>query len=159
MGVLLGLVLCALGIWYLFRWLFSRTSREGRRHIPRQSVFLWAKRLWVSLASVLRRVVLFSKPYREAGHLYRSLLKWGHRSGLPHLVSETPAEYGSRLGKQFPSLTGEIGGIVEAFNLAVYGEAALDEARMTQANAFWKRLRSPRYWPARLKSWSIGSTV
>jgi hypothetical protein len=68
-------------------------------------------------------------------------------------LSETPAEYGSRLRKQFPPLTGEIGGIVEAFNLVVYGEVNLDDEQMTLAKLSWKRLRSPRYWPARLKSW------
>jgi hypothetical protein len=68
-------------------------------------------------------------------------------------LSETPAEYGLRLKKHFPSLAGEIEGIVAAFNLAVYGEIVLDDARMNLARASWRRLRSPRYWPARLKSW------
>jgi hypothetical protein len=57
------------------------------------------------------------------------------------------------LKKQFPSLTSEIGGIVEAFNLVVYGEMDLEAEQMTLAKLSWRRLRSPRYWPARLKSW------
>ena len=91
--------------------------------------------------------------YRVAIQFYSALLKWGRRSGLPHLLSETPVEYGSRLKMQFPSLTGEIGGIVEAFNLEVYGEVALDDEQMSLAKLSWRRLRSPRYWPIRLKSW------
>ena len=58
-----------------------------------------------------------------------------------------------RLRKQFPSFNEEIGGIVDAFNLSVYGEMDLDEDLMTRARHSWKKLRSPRYWPTRLKSW------
>lgn len=131
--LLVGLILCALGIWYLLRWLFSRTSKKtpGRR-------FKWA----------LPRI----RGYRDAMQLYRALLNWGRRSGRPHLLRETPAEYGLRLQKQFPSLTRDIGRIVEAFNLVVYGEVALDDEQMTRAKVSWRRLRSARYWPARLKS-------
>jgi hypothetical protein len=134
LGLLAGLILCALGIWYLLRWLLSRTSKEalGRR-------FKWK----------LPRL----KAYRNAVQLYRAFVKWGRRSGLPHLLNETPAEYGSRLQKQFPSLTGDIGRIVEAFNLVVYGQVDLDEKQMSLAKRSWRRLRSSRYWPARLKSW------
>jgi hypothetical protein len=72
---------------------------------------------------------------------------------MPHILSETPAEYGIRLGKRFPSLSGEIERIVGTFNLIVYGEAAIDDEQMSQAKRSWRKLRSPRYWPARLKSW------
>jgi hypothetical protein len=91
--------------------------------------------------------------YRNAVQLYRTFLRWGRRSGLPHLLWETPAEYGSRLRKQFPSLNQEIGGIVDAYNFTVYGEKAPEEDQMTRARHSWKKLRSPRYWPTRLRSW------
>jgi hypothetical protein len=97
-------------------------------------------------------VVQRAKGYRSAVQLYRALLNWGGRSGLPHVLSETPAEYGSRLERQFPSLRGEIGGIVEAFNRVVYGELILESEQMSRIKRSWKRLRSPRYWPFRLKS-------
>ena len=155
LGVLMVLILCALAVWYLLRWLFSKTSKEERRHIHWQLALLWAQRLWAALAMGLQRALQRVKGYRDAVQIYRALLKWGRRSGLPHLLSETPAEYGSRLRVQFPSLTGEIGGIVEAFNLVVYGEVALDDEQMTLAKLSWRRLRSPRYWPARVKSWFL----
>jgi hypothetical protein len=155
LGLLMGLILCALGTWYLLRWLFSRTSKEERKYIHWQLALLWAQRMWAALGMGLQRTVQRLKGYRDAVQLYRALLMWGRRSGLPHLLSETPAEYGSRLKKQFPSLTGEIGGIVEAFNLVAYGEVALDDEQMTLAKLSWRRLRSPRYWPARLKSWFL----
>jgi hypothetical protein len=151
--LLIGLIFCVLGTWYLLRWLFSKTSKEEGKYIHWQLALLWAQRLWAALGIGLTRAVQRLKGYQNAVQLYRAFLKWGRLSGLPHLLSETPAEYGSRLKEHFPSLTGEIGGIVEAFNLVVYGEVALDDEQMTLAKLFWKRLRSPRYWPARLKSW------
>jgi hypothetical protein len=154
LGVLIGLILCALGAWYLLRWLFSKTPKaEKRRRITWKLLLWWAQRLWTSLAMGLQRAGQRLKGYREAVQLYRGLLRWGSRSGLPHVLSETPAEYGSRLGKQFPSLSGEIEGIVGAFNLMVYGEVTLDDEQMTLAKLSWRRLRSPRYWPVRLRSW------
>jgi hypothetical protein len=153
--VLMGIILCAIGTWYLLQWLLSRTSKEERKHNYWQLPLLWAQRLWAVLRMGLQRAVQRLKGYRDAAQLYRALLKWGHRSGLPHLLSETPAEYGLRLNKQFPYLFGEIGGIIEAFNLVVYGEVTLDNEQMTMAKVSWRRLRSPRYWPARLKAWFL----
>jgi hypothetical protein len=153
LGLLMGLILCAIGTWYLLRRLFSRTSKEERNYIHWQLALFWAQKLWATLCMGLKRAVQRLRGYRDAVQLYRAFLKWGRRSGFPHLLSETSAEYGSRLQKQFPSLTGEIGGIVEAFNLVVYGEVDLDDEQMILAKLSWKRLRSPRYWFARLKSW------
>ncbi len=155
LGLLIGLILCALSTWYLLRWLNSSTSKQERKPIHWQRVLLWAQRLWIALAVGLQRAVQWLKGYRDAVQIYRALLKWGRRSGLPHLLSETPVEYGSRLRMQFPSLTGEIGRIVEAFNLVVYGEVALNDDQMTLAKLSWRRLHSPRYWPARVKSWFL----
>jgi hypothetical protein len=154
-GVMIGLILCALGTWYLLRWLFSRTPKGERGHIQWMAMLWWAQRLWEALVLGGQRAVQRLRGYRNALELYRALLKWGRRSGLPHLPSETPYEYGSRLGKQFPSLTGEIGRIVKAFNLVAYGEVVLDDNRMSLVKLSWRRLRSPRYWPARLKSWFL----
>jgi len=155
LGLLVGLILCALGMWYLLRWLFLRTSKEDRRYTHWPPVLLWARRLWAALGMGLKRAVQRLKGYQDAIQLYRAFLKWGRLSGLAHLLSETPAEYGSRLQTQFPSLTGDIGRIVKAFNLAVYGEVVLDDEQMTLAKRSWRRMRSSRYWPARLKSWFL----
>ena len=155
LGLLIGLILCALGTWYFLRWLFSRTSKQEKKPIRWPLFLLWAQRLWAVLCMGLQMAVQKLKGYRVAVQFYSALLKWGRRSGLPHLLSETPVEYGSRLKMRFPSLTGEIGGIVEAFNLEVYGEVALDDEQMSVAKRSWRRLRSPRYWPVRLKSWFL----
>jgi hypothetical protein len=155
LGVLMAIFLCALGTRYLLRWLFSRTPRGERIRIRWDLLLLWARRVWLDFAMGLHKAVQRLKGYGDAVQFYRALLKWGRRSGLPHLLSETPAEYGSRLRKQFPPLTGEIEGIVEAFNLVVYGEVELDDERTTLIKLAWKRLRGPRYWPVRMKSWFL----
>lgn len=151
--LLISLIFCALGVWHLLRWLISRTSKEERKPIYWQLVLLWAQRLWTSFASGVKWALQKLKGYRDPVQLYRTFLRWGRRSGLPHLLSETPAEYGSRLQRQFPSLTRDIGRIVETFNLVVYAEMDLDNAQIARVKLSWKRLRSVRHWPARLKSW------
>lgn len=151
--VLIALSFCALGVWFLLRWLFSRTSKADRKHLERQRVFLWVLRLWAALRLGVQWAVRRLKGYRTAVQVYGALLKWGRRSGMPRSLSETPGEYGFRLQKQFPVLAGDIGEITGAFNLAAYGEVILDEAHMNRVKSAWKRLRSCRYWPARLKCW------
>jgi hypothetical protein len=155
LGLLVGFILCTLGTGYLLRWLFSGTSKEDRKYTPWLLALWWAQRLWAALGRHFKWTLQRLKGYRDAVQLYRALLKWGRRSGRPHLLRETPAEYGLRLQKQFPSLTVDIGRIVAAFNLEVYGEVALDDEQMTLARRSWRRLRSSRYWPARLKSWFL----
>ncbi len=151
--LLIGLIFCVLAIWHLLRWLISRTYKEERKPIHWQLMLWWTQRLWAALASGFKRATQKFMGYRDPVQFYCAFLRWGRRSGLPHLLSETPGEYGLRLKKQFPSLTRDIGRIVGAFNLAVYGEVNLDDGQMTRVKHSWKRLRSARHWPARLKSW------
>jgi hypothetical protein len=82
---------------------------------------------------------------------YRALLAWARRSGLRPAPTHTPAEIGARLQQQFPRLQAEIGSIVGAFNEEVYRETALPTDRLAEVRFAWRRLRSPRQWPARLK--------
>lgn len=151
--LLIGLILCVLGLWYLIRWLFSRTAKEQRARVHWLLVIGWAQRMWAALGRGFKWALQRLRGYRDAVQLYGAFLRWGRHSGLPHVSSETPGEYGSRLQKQFPFLTWDIGRIIDAYNLKVYAEIKLDDAYMTGVKRSWKRLRSTRYWPARLKSW------
>jgi hypothetical protein len=93
--------------------------------------------------------------HREKGavQLYTALLRWGRRSGVPRLASETPREYGSRLKRQFPAVTREVASIIEAFNQTVYGGIVLKDRRLAQAA--WRTLSSPLLWGRRLKMWFV----
>ncbi len=155
LGVLIALILCGLGMWYLFRWLFSRTTGSEKRQIQWSLISSWGAQLWSVLLLCWEKIVREVKGHRSAVQLYSTLLNWGRHSGLHHFLSETPTEYGERLGHQFPTLNREIGLIAEAFNKEVYGDIVLDEQQFTLANLAWRRLRSPIHWPSRFKSWFL----
>jgi hypothetical protein len=157
LAALIGIIACCLGAWYLLRWLFSRTSRSEEKHIQWNLIFLWASRLWTGLIVLWHKLVARLKGFKDAAQLYSALLRWGRHSGLPRSLSETPAEYGGRLERQFPPLRRNIEVIVDAYNEQVYGEMVLDESRLTTAKHSWRSLRSPYYWPSRVKSWFLRS--
>jgi hypothetical protein len=77
---------------------------------------------------------------------------WGHHSGLPRSLSETPNEYEMRLGHRFPALKKEIGVITKAFNQEVYGEMVPEAQQLKLAQLAWRKLCSPLHWPIRLRS-------
>jgi hypothetical protein len=157
-GSLLGLILiivCGVVLFYLFRWLLSRTSVSRRRQTTRHLISLWLERLRILLASCWTWIIRRVKGYEGAVQLYTALRIWGRHSGLPHLLSETPIEYGLRLKHRFPSLKGEIELIIRAFNQEVYGETILTDRQWAEARSAWRRLRSPRHWPSRLMSWFL----
>ena len=155
LGVLIALIVCGLGMWYLFRWLFSRTTKSRKTQIQWSLISLWASQQCRALLLCWAKIVRRMKGYRSAVQLYNALLNWGRHSGLPHFLSETPTEYGVRLRHQFPTLNREIGLIAEALNKEVYGEIVLDEQQFTMAKLAWRRLRSPIHWPSRFKSWFL----
>lgn len=152
---LLFLTLIAVSIYFLFQWLFSRTSINQKRHLPRHPILLWAEKLRLFLRSLWIRFVRSIKGYKGAVQLYTALIIWGRRSGLPHSLSETPREYGLRLTGRFPVLRKDIELIIEAFNREVYGGVVLDENQLTIAHSAWFKLRSPLHWPRRVKTWFL----
>jgi hypothetical protein len=160
-GGLLGLIVlivAAVALFFLFRWLLSRTSIPQKRQGLWNAILSWIDELRILLDCCWRWIIRKTEGYRRAGQLYTALLNWGRHGGLSHLLSETPREYGLRLKNRFPSLKEEIGLIVEAFHQEVYGEIILSEQRWVEAMSAWRRLRSPLRWPSRLKSWFSGST-
>jgi Domain of unknown function (DUF4129) len=157
LGSLLGLAVFGVScliLFYLFRWLFSRTSIRPKRQSPGlwYVISLWASRFRTFLALCRQGIVRGLRGYHKAAQLYSVLLSWGRHSGLPCSPSETPTEYGLRLKDQFPSLQREIGWIVGAFNQEVYGEIHLNSEQLATPRFAWYRLRSPAQWPSRLKA-------
>ena len=101
---------------------------------------------WNGLLHMLRRV-------DSAIPVYRGILDWGRRSGLPPIPSETPMEYGCRLSQHFPQLKADIAVIIETFNVEVYGSTKINRQLLSQMLAARRNMRSPRHWPQRLKTW------
>lgn len=152
---LIVLVVSCIGIWYLVRWLSSRTPREEGKPVQWDLILSWAARLWVLLALLWEKIATRLKAYEDAAQFYKALLAWGRHSGFSHVISETPREYSLRLRNRFPRLEKDVEMIVEAFNREVYGEEVLDQGQLRVARRAWRRLRSPRYYPSRVKSWFL----
>jgi hypothetical protein len=150
--VVLFLVLAAIIIFYLVRWLLSRTKTQPRRASQAGSFSSWVERMVAFLLAFWDRCASMFGSLRGPAQLYGALQAWGRRSGIARMVSETPTEYGLRLQNRFPALQKDIRGIIAAFNEEVYGEIALGEQEIARAHSAWRRLRSPLNWPSRLKA-------
>ncbi len=148
-GLVLAVMILFL-LWRLLRWLFSKSPVRKRE----KPSFNWIFELLTEVLRLMHRcnLRLGLKPGKlMAIDLYGKLLKWGTHSGLPRMTSETPNEYGSRLGRRFPYLEKEIKGVVGALNREVYGQMILDDGQLTAVRSSWGRLRSPLHWPARIR--------
>jgi hypothetical protein len=150
---LLVLLIIGVSLYYLYKWLLSKTESQGEKQSPRDLISLFLERLRTILHSLERILSRISRGHRNAVQLYSALLRWGSRSSLPRSSSETPHEYGSRLKHRFPLLGTDIESIVQAFNEEVYGEITLNRNRLIVAQSAWRRLRSPLLWPARARTW------
>lgn len=140
------------GVRYLIRWLLSRTEKTKR---PKSGFSL----SWIRWTTFFHALFLFLFKRRTAlgvVELYKQLLLWGKRSGIPRAVDETPLEYGKRLTRRFPDEGGEFGRIIDAFNLTVYGETQQENAGLHGAREAWRRLKRLYLLLVRLKSRWIG---
>ena len=146
------LALTVLGVWHLVRWLLMRTALVGNGEGHGSLISLWVERIRAFL-NYCRSRILGRGRLRRATRLYAGLLAWGRRSGVAHVRSETPGEYGARLKRQFPVLEKEIGVIIELYHGEVYGTRVITEGQWTSARSVWRQLRSPVNWPSRLRSW------
>ena len=157
-GVLV-LAILALGAWYLIRWLASRRPEDANT-LGMWDLFLrWISLVKTLLLSLLARVPRRRHGDRGAGYHYALLQRWGFHCGLPHIPSETPLEYGSRLLQYFPMLSNEIALIIDLFNQTVYGVIDPDAKQLTTARLAMRRLRSPLIWPARIRTWFLSPGV
>jgi hypothetical protein len=157
-GSLLGLILIivsCVALFYLFRWLLSRTPITRRGHGTWYPILLWIEGLRAFLLACLKWMIRRVKSYKGAAQLYTALRIWGRHSGLPHFMSETPREYGLRLKNRFPSLKKEIESIIEALNQEAYAETTLSEKQLSQVRFALRRMQSPMHWPSRLKNWFL----
>ena len=153
-GVIVVILLAIAGfiILRLLKWIFSRTVLEVDQK----------KGIWELLLSYIYTVKAFflslsikiiKRPdtASAAEKYFNFLLRWGRISGLKHTASETPKEYGSRLGDRFPKIEKEIGLIVHIHDEAIYGCIPVDQSRISSARLALRKIRSPLLWFARIK--------
>ncbi len=158
LGVLLALAFCALLIWQLGWWLSKRSDSAEPGPSPWQLFRKLLQKVFTKIFMLCRRLQGVGKRSRSPVQLYLSLINWGALSGLPLIPSETPREYGGRLSKRLPAATKEIDIIITAHNVLIYGGRTDQEAQLPQLSQLqgaWSayiRLRSLRFWPARMKS-------
>ena len=148
-------VVAGICVFYVLKWLLSRTSASEKREPQSWSISAWFVRLWDLLISSCKKVSRSMKGYEKAAELYGALLRWARRSGFPNVRSETPLELGARLDARFPALKPQIEVIISAFNQEVYGERVLSGMQLATARSAWRTLRSPLLWPSRLKTWFL----
>jgi hypothetical protein len=152
----IGLIALAFCL-YLIGWLIRRfLKKDAGRASGRPSLTLIAWLLAVMgtfFRAVWNGLVFLLKKFDSAAAAYAGLLRWGRRSGLTAAASETPVEYGSRLGHHFPLLKTEIELIIESFNRELYGQIPADQTVLTGIQSARRRMRNPRHWPSRIRTW------
>jgi hypothetical protein len=152
---LMAVGVCVYLMNQLVRWLLKRNTTDETK--PQSSAWLLKlfslfitipQGVWNGLLYLLRDV-------DSAAPIYAGVLRWGRRSGLPPVPSETPGEYGVRLKHQFPKLKEEIEVIIEAFNREVYGQIMIEQRSLSGISSALSRMRSPRHWPSRMRGWFV----
>ena len=149
-----GFILYRLSKWLFskIKWLFSETVEEKDK-TGIWELLLSFVYLLKSLLSILW-IKIFKTPdiSRTAETFYKLLLRWGRFSGLHHAVTETPKEYGIRLGHRFPQIENEIDLIIHMHDEAVYGGISPDGLQISRARYALRRIRNPLLWFSRIKS-------
>jgi len=145
LAVIAAVVLYFAAKW-LFRWLLSR------KPVPDGRKGTWVFLLKWILSLFRIRLVPGRERLSAVMAMYAALLRWGRFSGLLHGGWETPGEYGSRLGAQFPQAAADINRIIRLHDEAVYGGFSHNDREISQARTASWRIRRPSLWIARLKS-------
>lgn len=152
-GVLGAVLAATMGIvmFYAVKVLWGRTRSGGGGAGPRVPGLHWFRQClrWVrslSPGSVIRTL-------RDPGpvRLFHRLSAWGSRSGLPRQATETPLEYGTRLGRRFEGLSRDIALLVDLVNREVWSGHPPGPNERRSGLLAWRRLRSPRQWHRRLR--------
>jgi hypothetical protein len=139
-------------IWQLGWWLSKRSDTAEPGPSPWQLFRKLLQKIGAAIIMLRRRFQSAGKRSRSPFQLYLSLINWGALSGLPLIPSETPREYGGRLSQRLPAATMEIDIIITVHNASIYGGRTDQEVQLESAWSACTKLRSPRFWPARMKS-------
>jgi len=150
---LMLLVSVYLLIRYLIRFLLAKTNSVN----PRSSGSFDFRRCLIRLKAImsrfLNRIVVLAQGIRSGADLFKALVLWGRRSGIPYKRTDTPMEYGTRLAASFPVLDYEINMIVNLVQQEIYGEIKLNASQIAAGKKAKKRLHHPVFWKNRIKTW------
>jgi len=149
---LLGVVMVAYIIHLIFKFLMSKQAVAA---IDKEDTlfFSWVKKWLVWVIDFLKKIILALGGTVENGRNgFIRLLRWGRKSGMPKLQTETAAEYAKRLQQQFEPLENDIRTIVCAFEQETYGEMILDTSKLSHMAKALKTIHSPIFWPLRIRS-------
>jgi len=150
---LIALGFCGYLIRLLVRWLLKRNTIDKSKQPPMALL----TRLFAIIGAIFQLawngLLFLLKRIDSAAAVYAGMLRWGRRSGLAAVASETPVEYGERLKQWFPQLKKEIEMIIEAFNREIYGQIPPDNRALTGIRSAQGRMRNPRHWPSRMRAW------
>jgi hypothetical protein len=147
LGVLVYLLI------YILRLLLKRSPDDTAQPLSTGWISDLLRKLAALPLLMWRGWVSLLKGVDCAAIVYAGMLRWGRRSGMILIHSETPAEYGNRLMNCFPGLRAEIELIVDAFNREVYGQTTTDRETLSRLRSAIRRMKRLRYWPSRIKVW------
>jgi len=150
--VIAGVVIAAMR----FRWRRTRESVPVRIETVAIGMGLRAgllellRRIATALASLVRRVGGMFRPWASEMEeqattvraIYRSLLDWAARRGLPRLPSQTPLEYQRYLVAVYPGLAGDFGTITAVYMDVRYGRAMVADGVLRMVKEAWGRVRT-----------------
>ena len=152
LGIVLFRAFCASIVLQLVWWL----SRSSDTVDPSPSPWQQFRKLMHKMIGIIilywNKIWSSGERNRDPVQLYLSLMAWGAMSGMALVPSETPREYGSRLIEKLPAAAEEIHIIIAAHNVSIYGGMSDQATQLQRAWSAYTRLRSPRLWPARMKS-------
>lgn len=151
LGLLLAIMLVIV-LLYAVKSLLSRTRPEYARTL-RLFVILELFIRWLGRMrgmSPVRKLRALRDP--DPVRLFSRLSAWGACSGSPRNSTDTPMEYGVRLGARFKDLSGDIMLLVDLVNRELYADLRPGPAHRREGLEAWRRLRSPRNWYPRLRA-------
>jgi hypothetical protein len=150
---LIALGFCGYLIYLVVRWLLKRNTPDKSKPRPMVLIYRLLSMIGAICVGIWNGLLVLLKRIDNSAAVYACMLRWGRRSGLPAVLSETPVEYGERLKQWFPQLKTEIEMIIEAFNREIYGQIPPDMRTLAGILSAQRRMRNPRHWPLRLRAW------
>ena len=154
-GVLVLLVALYFLIRYLVRFLLSKTNSVNLQTSGTFNLLQWISRLKSLMSRLFNRIAVLTKGIDSATALFKALVSWGRRSGIPYKMSDTPKEYGARLTASFPGLETQIETIVHLVYHAIYGEMALNPHQISEGKKAKRKMAHPKFWKDRIKTWVL----